>query len=91
MILLPENRLILWLSSLGPIFLVLIVRKRQALCLVLVSPLHIISREDSIDGMDLGLHSSSHSEKTILFVGHALHRSFCSQRYLGCCVSRYFV
>lgn len=70
------------LRALGPISLVFIVRKKQASCLRPVSPLHVISGEDSIDKMDWGLHSSSFSEKTTLFMDHALHIIFCSQSTL---------
>lgn len=78
MILLPKARLpfgVRFSERIGllpwvQVSLVLIDRKRP--------PLHILSREDSVAGMNEGLHCSLCSEKTALFVHHTLYLSFCT-------------
>lgn len=62
--------------------LVLILRKRRALCFELLSPHPIISREVSVAGMNGGLHSSFCSEKTALFVCCKVHICVSSQYIL---------
>lgn len=65
-----------------PVTLIVIIKKRQALCLR--SSLHILSREDSAAGINGGLHCSFYLEKTILFVGYELHMSFFHSGSGGC-------
>lgn len=64
-----------------PVSFLLIVRKKQSLCLGPVSPLHILSRENSIAGIKVGLHSSVVLRRQ--FVGNTPHEILFTVDTLG--------